>query len=109
MRIERLGKQECERLGGPDVVATRLRALVPDGASVAAVVREIVDGVRAGGDGAVLEYTRLHDTAGSEPRPLLVPAEELDAAIKTLPLELVAGVQVAIANVALVAQTGVSE
>jgi histidinol dehydrogenase len=109
MRIERLDIEECERLGGPDGVATRLRALVPDGASVEGVVREIVDGVRAGGDGAVLEYTRLHDTAGSEPRPLLVSAEELDAAIKVLPLELVAGLQVAIANVALVAQAGVSE
>jgi histidinol dehydrogenase len=109
MRIERLDKEECESLGAPDGVAARLRALVPDGAAVAAVVREIVDGVRAGGDGAVLEYTRLYDTAGSEPRPLLVPAKELDAAIKVLPLELVAGLQVAIANVALVAQAGVSE
>lgn len=109
MRIERLSIEDCERLGGPDGVAARLRALVPDGASVAAVVREIVDRVRAGGDQAVLEYTRLHDTAGGEPRPLRVGAEELDEAIKVLPLELVAGLQVAIANVALVAQAGVSE
>ncbi len=109
MRIERLSTEDCERLGGPDGVAARLRALVPDGASVAAAVREIVDRVRTGGDEAVLEYTRLYDTAGSEPRPLRVGAEELDEAIKALPLELVAGLQVAIANVALVAQAGVSE
>jgi histidinol dehydrogenase len=109
MRIERLGKDECDRLGGPDGVATHLRALVPDGASVAGAVREIVDRVRAEGDEAVREYTRLFDTSGSGPRPLLVPAEELDEAIKALPLELVAGLQVAIANVALVAQAGVSE
>ena len=96
-------------MGGPDGVAAHLRALVPDGDSVAAVVREIVDRVRSDGDEAVLEYTRLHDTAGSEPRPLLVGAEELDEAIKVLPLDLVAGLQVAIANVALVAQAGVSE
>jgi histidinol dehydrogenase len=109
MRIERLSTEDCERLGGPDGVAARLRALVPDGDSVAEVVREIVDRVRIGGDGAVLEHTRLHDTGGSEPRPLLVSGEELDEAIKALPLELVAGLQVAIANVALVAQAGVSE
>jgi histidinol dehydrogenase len=109
MRIERLSTEECERLGGPDGVAAHLRALVPDGNSVAAVVREIVDRVRTVGDAAVLEYARLHDTGGSEPRPLLVPGEELDEAIKALPLELVAGLQVAIANVALVAQAGVSE
>jgi histidinol dehydrogenase len=109
MRIERVRQAEFERLGGTDGVAAHLRALVPDGASVADSVREIVDRVRAEGDQAVLEYTRLHDTAGSEPRPLLVGAEELDAAIKTLPLELVAGLQVAIANVAIAAQAGVSE
>jgi histidinol dehydrogenase len=109
MRIERVGQEECERLGGPDRIAARLRTLVPDGASVAGVVREIVGRVRAEGDEAVREYTRRFDTAGSEPRPLLVSADELDEAIKALPLELVAGLQVAIANVALVAQAGVSE
>jgi histidinol dehydrogenase len=109
VRIERLSTGDCERLGGPDRVAAHLRALVPDGVSVAAGVGEIVSRVRSGGDEAVLEYTRLYDTAGSEPRALLVAAEELDEAIKTLPLELVAGLQVAIANVALVAQAGVSE
>ena len=39
----------------------------------------------------------------------MVEPEELDAAIKGLPLELVAGLQVAIANVAEVAQAGVDE
>ena len=52
--------------------------------------------------------------AGSTP-PATIPgrwrshAEELDEAIKLLPLELVAGLQVAIANVAQVAQAGVGE
>jgi histidinol dehydrogenase len=109
MRIERMGIEEYERLGGPIAVAAQLRALVPDGASVRETVREIVDRVRAEGDAAVREYTRRFDTAGNEPRPLVVPAEELDEAIRLLGLELVAGLQVAIANVALVAQAGVSE
>jgi histidinol dehydrogenase len=86
-----------------------VRALVPDGASVEDVVREIVGRVREEGDAAVREYTQRLDTEGNEPKPLLVGAHELDAAIKELPLELVAGLQVAIANVAEVAQAGVDE
>jgi histidinol dehydrogenase len=83
--------------------------MVPDGASVEEVVKEIVGRVQADGDAAVREYTRRFDTAGNEPRPLTVGRDELDAAIKELPLELVAGLQVAIANVAAVAQAGVDE
>jgi histidinol dehydrogenase len=109
MRIERLGVADVERLGGKRAAAAHVRALIPGGASVEETVREIVEGVRVGGDEAVREYTRRFDTAGSEPRPLLVPPEELDAAIRELPLELVAGLQVAIANVAEVAQAGVDE
>jgi len=109
MPIQRLTAAETARLGGPAGAAGHLRSLVPTGAAVEAPVREIVDAVRAGGDQAVLTYTRKLDTAGGEPRPLLVSPEELDAAIKELPLELVAALQVTIANVALVAQAGVSE
>ena len=106
MRIERLDLAEVARLGGPRGAAAHVRALVPDGASVEEAVREIVDRVRAEGDAAVREYTRRFDTAGNEPKPLVVAPEELDAAIKELPLELVAGLQVAIANVATVAAGG---
>ena len=109
MPIQRLTAAETARLGGPAGAAGHLRSLVPTGAAVEAPVREIVDAVRAGGDQAVLTYTRKFDTAGGEPRPLLVSPEELDAAIKELALELVAALQVTIANVALVAQAGVSE
>jgi histidinol dehydrogenase len=109
MRIERLAVEEVGRLGGPAGAAAHLRSLVPDGASVEEAVREIVNRVRAEGDEAVREYTRRFDTAGKDPRPLLVAPEELDEAIELLPLELVAGLQVAISNVALVAQAGVSE
>ena len=114
MRLERLNPQDVERLGGPEGAAAHLRALVADGASVEDAVREIVGAVRARGDAAVHEYTRRYDTQGNDrseigQRPLVVAPEELDAAIKELPLELVAGLQVAIANVAEVAQAGVEE
>jgi histidinol dehydrogenase len=114
VRLERLDPQDVERLGGPEGAATHLRALVADGASVEDAVREIVGAVRARGDAAVHEYTRRYDTQGNDrseigQRPLVVAPEELDAAIKELPLELVAGLQVAIANVAEVAQAGVEE
>jgi histidinol dehydrogenase len=107
MRIERLSAQDVAALGGPAGAAARVRALVPDGDSVAEPVREILARVRAQGDTAVLDYTRRFDTAGNEPRPLRVAPEELDEAIKRLPLELIAGLQVAIVNVALVADAGV--
>jgi histidinol dehydrogenase len=107
MRIERLSEQDLARLGGPAGAAAHVRALVPDGDSVAEPVREILAHVRSEGDAAVLDYTRRFDTDGNEPRPLRVAQEELDEAIKRLPLELIAGLQVAIVNVALVADAGV--
>jgi histidinol dehydrogenase len=107
MRIERLSVEDVQRLGGPAGAAARVRALIPDGDSVADEVREIIAGVRDRGDAAVIDYTRRFDTAGNQPRPLRVPADELDEAIKHLPLELIAGLQVAITNVALVADAGV--
>jgi histidinol dehydrogenase len=109
MRIARLDSEEVVSRGGVAGTTVYLRSLVPSGASVEDEVREIVAGVRAGGDEAVKDYTRRFDTAGNEPRPLLVPEEELDEALELLPLELVAGLQVEIANVALVAQAGVGE
>jgi histidinol dehydrogenase len=109
MRIERLGVEDVARLGGRRAAAEHVRALVPDGGSVEEAVNEIVSSVRADGDQAVREYTRRFDTEGNEPKPVIVALEELDAAIKELPLELVAGLQVAIANVAEVAQAGVDE
>jgi histidinol dehydrogenase len=107
MQIERLSVQDVERLGGPGGAAVRVRALIPDGASVAEDVRRIIARVRDEGDAAVLDYTRRFDTAGSEPRPLLVSPQELDEAITRLSRELIAGLQVAIVNVARVAEAGV--
>jgi histidinol dehydrogenase len=112
MRIERLDLAEVERLGGPRGAAANVRSLVPDGASVEDAVREIVARVHEEGDAAVRDYTRRFDTTGNDrseigQQPLVVGPDELDTAIKSLPLELVAGLQVAIANVATVAQAGV--
>lgn len=109
MAVERLTIQQVESLGGPVGVARHLRALVPGVTSVEAAVREIIERVRLEGDAAVRDYTRRFDTGGGEPRPPLVSSEELDEAIRQLPLDVVAGLQVTIANVAHVAQAGVSE
>jgi histidinol dehydrogenase len=108
MRLQRIEIAELGRLGGPVGVAAHLRSLVPGGASVQQPVAEIVERVRADGDAAVLDYTHRLDAREIErseldARGLRVTADELDAAIKRLPLELVAGLQVTIANVAQVA------
>ena len=107
MRIERLSADDVLGLGGPDGAAAHVRALVPDGASVSYQVREIIAAVRAGGDAAVLDYTRRFDTAGNQPGPLRVADDELDAAIKRVPMDTIAGLQVSITNVALVADAAV--
>jgi histidinol dehydrogenase len=105
--LERLSAEDVLRLGGPDGAAAHVRALVPDGASVSDQVREIIATVRAGGDAVVLDYTRRFDTEGNQPQALRVADGELDAAIKRIPMEMIAGLQVAITNVALVADAGV--
>jgi histidinol dehydrogenase len=109
MSIERLDGGQVSALGEPRAVAARLRSLVADAASVAGQVAEIIAAVREGGEQAVLDYTRQFDTAGADPGSLLVSQQELDEAITRLPLELVAGLQVAIANVARVAEAGVGQ
>jgi histidinol dehydrogenase len=78
---------QCETLtleGDPRALAAELRGLVPSGASVSQPVAEILAAVRAGGDAAVLDYTRQFDTQGAEPGPLLVTDGELDAALERL-------------------------
>jgi histidinol dehydrogenase len=107
MRIERLSLQELLGAGGPRGAVNRLRQLAPTPPELIERVREIVREVAARGDEAVLELTRAHDTAGADPRALLVAQEELDEAITQLPMDVIAGLQVAIANVAEVAQAGV--
>lgn len=106
MRIERLTLGELGAMGPRGAVAG-LRRLAPTPPECRERVREIVREVAARGDEAVRELTRAHDTGGAEPGPLLVTRAELDEAITRLPLDVVAGLQVAITNVAEVAQAGV--
>ncbi len=108
MQAERFSAQDVQSLGGVGGVVERLRSLVPGGASVEEDVEVIIANVWEGGDGAVLALTREFDLSGAEPKALLVGQEELDAALKAMDLEVVAGLQVAIANVAQVAQAGVA-
>ncbi len=85
-----------------------LRSLVPDGDSVAEAVREIVAARARARATRRCSTTRAASTPPATSRGRCSsPGEELDEAIKRLPLELVAGLQVAIANVALVAEAGV--
>jgi histidinol dehydrogenase len=107
VRVERKNVQEL----GDSGAKQWLRGLVPGSDFAEGVVREIVDDVKENTDEAVLRYTRKYDTAGADPRPLVVPGDELDEAIRQMSAEMdvVAGLQVAIANVAEVAQAGVGQ
>ncbi|HWX51876.1 MAG TPA: histidinol dehydrogenase [Solirubrobacteraceae bacterium] len=107
MQLTRLDPGDAARLAGAEGVSAHLRTLIPAAGSVEPEVAEILARVRAEGDAAVRDYTSRFDLAGEQPAPLLVGEEELDEAITQLPLELVAGLQVAIKNVALVAEAGV--
>ena len=83
-----------------------MRALAPAPLSVSGVVREIVATVRDGGDRALRELVARFDSGGSEPPDSLrVAPEDLDAGL--LHDGVRAGLEVAITNVALVADAGV--
>ena len=75
IRLERW-TLDPEMLDASRALAARARALAPDATSVAADVAAILADVRARGEEAVLELTRRFDTAGDEPDPLRVDAEE---------------------------------
>jgi histidinol dehydrogenase len=92
----------------PASSAAHLRRLIGGGGEeVEEAVATIVAHVRAEGDEAVREYTRRFDTDGAEPRELRVPSAELDQALERMPLDVVAGLQVSIANVARVADASI--
>ncbi|CAA9469648.1 MAG: Histidinol dehydrogenase [uncultured Solirubrobacteraceae bacterium] len=99
MPAERL---TCDAATAAQTVA-HVRALVPEPASVADAVREIIAGVRAGGDAAVLDYERRFGGSG---QPLRVDDAELAAARETLSPAVRAGLEVAIDNVGAVARAG---
>ncbi len=90
--------------GQPAALAQQLRALVPDGDSVAAAVAEILADVRSGGERAVRHHTRLHDTRGADPKPLRVTRGELARARAELDPGVAAGIELAITNVGQVAR-----
>ena len=89
---------------------------MPDGGAVEQAVREIIERVRVEGDVAVLDYTRRFDATEADrselgERGLLVSQEQLDEAIKCLPLDLVARLQQAVeagADLACAASDGQS-
>jgi histidinol dehydrogenase len=104
--VERVTLAEGES-GSTALVAAHLRRLIGGVEGVEEAVATIVSHVRAEGDEAVEEYTRRFDTDGAEPRELCVAAAELDQALEAMPLDVVAGLQVAIANVARVADASI--
>ncbi len=106
MLVERLTLTPTEPPGAPALLASRLRRLIGDVEGLEETVARIVSHVRAEGEEAVREYTRRFDTDG-EPLELCVPPGELDEALKRMPLEVVAGLQVSIANVARVADAAI--
>ncbi|MFZ2112756.1 MAG: histidinol dehydrogenase [Solirubrobacteraceae bacterium] len=110
MRVKRVALADVQRQGGPADAARHLRGMVGGGLreEIAEVVANIAAHVEFEGDAAVFEYTREFDTDGKQPLPLRVPAGELDEALEQMPLDVVAGLQVAIANVARVADAQVS-
>jgi histidinol dehydrogenase len=108
MLVERVTLTDVEP-GAPALAAANLRRLIGGVEGIEEAVATIVSHVRAEGDEAVHEYTRRFDTDGAEPRELSVTPQELDEALERMPLELVAGLQVAIANVARVADASIGQ
>ncbi|HEU4975405.1 MAG TPA: histidinol dehydrogenase [Baekduia sp.] len=99
MRAERL-----EMTGDALAVADAVRALAPAGVSVSGTVSEILASVRTRGEQALLEYVERFDHVSG---PLRVERPELDAALAALDPAVRAGLEVAIANVRVVAEASV--
>ncbi len=106
MLVERVTLSEADS-GAPALAAANLRRLIGGVEGVEEAVATIVAHVRAEGDEAVNEYTRRFDTAETPPPEIRVAAHELDQALEAMSLDVVAGLQVAIANVARVADASI--
>lgn len=107
MLIERVTLTDAEQLDAVRSVVADLRRMIVGVEGIEQTVAAIVARVQAEGDQAVLQYTRELDTNGADPLALCVPGEELDQALEQMPLDVVAGLQVAIANVARVADASI--
>ncbi|HTC58609.1 MAG TPA: histidinol dehydrogenase [Solirubrobacteraceae bacterium] len=107
MLIERLTLTDTEQPDAARRAVADLRRMIGGIEGIEQTVAAIVARVQAEGDEAVLQYTRELDTNGAEPPALRVPGEELDEALEQMPLDVVAGLQVAIANVARVADASI--
>lgn len=93
----------------PEQVAARLRERVAAGESVAAQVSEIIRAVRIEGDAAVEDFTRRFDTSGASPPPVVVPAIELERAVRELAPDVRFGLEATIENVGRVATACVQQ
>jgi histidinol dehydrogenase len=91
-------------------IAGQVRGYLPPPGSVADRVAGIVESVREGGDHALLEHERrfaaTRGITASETPPLRVGDEELRAALDALDPQVRAGLELAVANVELVARAG---
>jgi len=87
-------------------VAAGVRARVPAAEDVSTAVAEIVLAVRQGGDEALLAAERRFGAPGAGGAALRVPDAELARALVALDPEVRSGLEVAIANVRLVAEAG---
>ncbi len=102
MRVERAALDT-----DPSAAARALRRTLAVAPAVVARVEEIVARVRAEGDEAVAALSRELDTGGADPGPLVVPPEEVAAALERADPMLVAALELAAANVRDVAASGV--
>jgi histidinol dehydrogenase len=96
--------------GDPVAAAARVRALAPAPASVRAEVEQIIGAVRDGGDRALRELVARFDAGGVLPNEggsLRLTPDELDVGL--LDDDVRAGLEVAIANVALVAGAAITD
>jgi histidinol dehydrogenase len=89
---------------GPKATAADIRALTRPARGVEEEVRAIVEEVREGGDAAVRALTERFDAAELGPDVLAVPPAEIEAAIGTLPPDVLAGLRTAMANVRAAAE-----
>jgi histidinol dehydrogenase len=94
---------------GSDATASDIRALAPAPRDVEGDVRAIIDEVRSGGDAAVRRLTERFDHAELAAESLLVPLHEIEAALTTLPRDVLRGLKMAAENVKQVAKAQIRD